>query len=213
MPPEERFVARFAAEPPQEQAPYGRWAERLQAEFLAACLRIDADEDEEIGEAGELRYFPDRTWSGRTYIPITSRSSTGMDLFGYVAFTPGDPEADDPDEREPAHFTASADFTDETAERNPEWKLDLCDEVVGGWRGEGGRVAAMTLVWGASLVKGGAIATAELADLCVDQCALADDRFTLLAPDNYRGDFLEIKLFNVRGEELAHESLYVDDEE
>ena len=30
MPPEERFVPRFAAEPPQEGLPYGRWAERLQ---------------------------------------------------------------------------------------------------------------------------------------------------------------------------------------
>jgi hypothetical protein len=213
MPPEERFVARFAAEPPQEQTPYGRWAETLQSEFLAACLRIDAEEDEDYGEAGELNYFPDRTWSGRTYVPITSRTTTGMDLFGYVAFTPGDPEADDPDDREPSHFTATADFTDETAENNPEWKLDLCDDVVGGWRGEGGRVAAMTLVWGRCLVKGGQIATAELADLCVDQCPVADDRFTLLAPDNYRGDFLEIKLFNVRGEELARESLYVDDDE
>ena len=42
---------------------------------------------------------------------------------------------------------------------------------------------------------------------------LADDRFTLIAPDAYRKDFLEIKLFNVRGEELARESLYADDGE
>ncbi len=211
MPPEPRFITRFAAEPPQEQTPYGRWAERLQAEFLAACLRIEAEEGEDIGEAGELAYFPDRTWSGRTYVPVVSRSTTGMDLFGYASFSPGHPDADDPDEREPSEFTAWADYTDETAEANPQWRLDLCDEVIGGWRGEGGKVAAMTLVWGTALVKGGAIATAELADLCVDQCALADDRFTLLAPDAYRGDYLEIKLFNVRGEELARESLYEDE--
>jgi hypothetical protein len=37
---------------------------------------------------------------------------------------------------------------------------------------------------------------------------LAGDRFTLIAPDDYRGDFLEIKLFSQRGEELATESLY-----
>ena len=57
------------------------------------------------------------------------------------------------------------------------------------------------------------IATAELADLCVDQCLLVEDRFTLIAPDDYRKDFLEIKLFNVRGEELASESLYAEDGE
>jgi hypothetical protein len=211
VPPEERFVCRFAAEPPQEQSPYGRWAEQLTAEFLAACLRVTPEEGDEIGEAGELVFFPDRTWSGRTYVPAATRTSTGMDLFGYVAFTPGDPEAGDPDDREPSHFSAVADYTPETAENNPEWKLDICDEVIGGWRGEGGRVAAMTLVWGTSLVRGGLIATAELADLAVDQCPVADDRFTLVAPDAYRGDYLEIKLFNVRGEELARESLYEDD--
>jgi len=42
MPPEERFVCRFAAEPPQEAPASGRWADILQAEFFAACLRIDA---------------------------------------------------------------------------------------------------------------------------------------------------------------------------
>ena len=41
--------------------------------------------------------------------------------------------------------------------------MDLCEEVIGGWRGENGKVAAMTLVWGVPLVRGGAVATAELA--------------------------------------------------
>ena len=50
MPPEERFVCRFAAEPPQEALPHGAWAQTLQAEFLGACLRIDA-EGQDIGEA------------------------------------------------------------------------------------------------------------------------------------------------------------------
>ena len=88
MPPEERFVCRFAAEPPQGPLLYGRWAETLQAEFMAACLKIDA-EGEDLGEAGELAYYPDRTWSGRTYVPVTTRSSTGFELYGYVSFTPG----------------------------------------------------------------------------------------------------------------------------
>jgi hypothetical protein len=211
MPPETRFVTRFAAEPPQGALPTGRWAATLQAEFLAACLRIDT-EGEELGEAGEILWYPDRTWWGRTYVPATARTSTGLELFGYVSYIPGDPDAEGSDQ-EPSEFESSADYTNETAEENPDWKLDLCDEVIGGWRGEQGRRAAMTLVWGRPLVRGGAIVTAELADLPVDQCALLDDRFTLLAPDDYRGDYLDIKLFSIRGEELASESLYEEDEE
>ncbi|MGI8622028.1 MAG: hypothetical protein ACR2NB_00765 [Solirubrobacteraceae bacterium] len=213
MPPEERFVARFAAEPPQEMLPRGRWAETLQAEFLAACLRLtdDAEEGEELGDVGELHYHPDRTWAGQTFVPITARTTTGLDVFGYVSYIPPDPDAEEPDEREPSGFVAAADFTDETADRHPEWKLDLCDEVIGGWRGEGGRVAAMTLVWGAAVTGGGAIVTAELAGLAVDQCALTEQRFTLIAPDNYNSDFLEIHLWDSRGTELARESLYEEE--
>src|ERR1044072_552615 len=115
MPPEPRFVIRFAAEPPQEGLPYGRWAEQLQAEFLAACLRIDS-EGEELGEPGEVTWFPDGTYGGRP-------------------------------------------------------------------------------------------------DLAGDQCTLIEGRFTLRAPDDYRGDTLDVKLFDVRGREIASESLYEDDDE
>jgi hypothetical protein len=196
MPPEPRFVPRFAAEPPQAVAPYGRWADRL-AEVLRGAL------DEPFGE---IAWFPDRTWHGRTYVPATARTPDGREVFGVVSYRP--PQ----DGEEPDGLRAVADVTDETADRNPQWQLDLCDEVIGGWRGEDGNVAAMTLVWGVPLVPGGVVATAELADLCVDQCTLTGDgRFTLLAPDDYRGDFLDVKLFNERGEELARESLYEED--
>ena len=70
----------------------------------------------------------------------------------------------------------------------------------------------MTLVWGRPLVAGGSIVTAELADLAVDQCELAENRFTLIAPDDYRHDLLEIKLWNPKGKQLAGESLYEGDE-
>lgn len=206
MPPTDRLLPRFAAEPPQEAPPYGRWAERLSVEFLAACQRLDGEGDD-LGEPGEIAWFPDRSWYGRTYVPATCLTTTGFELYGYVRYvTPGSDE-------EPSAFQATADFTDETAERNPDWQLDLCDEVIGSWRGEGGKVAAFTLVWGSSLVPGGAVATAELADVAVDQCTLVDDRFTLIAPDDYRGDYLEIKLFSRRGEQLAAESLYEPDED
>jgi hypothetical protein len=206
MPPEERFVCRFAAEPPQGPLPYGRWAETLHAEFLAACLRIDG-EGEDLGEAGEPTWYPDRTWAGRTYVPVTARSSTGFELFGYVSFTPGD------EDEEPSDFYGWADFTDVTADDNPEWKMDLNEEVVGGWRGEQGRVAAMTLVWGRPLIDDGAVVCAELARLTVDQATVEDERFTLLAPDAYREDYLEVALYDQRGNQLARESLYEDDGE
>jgi hypothetical protein len=71
----------------------------------------------------------------------------------------------------------------------------------------------MTLVWGTPLIPGGAVVTAELANLAVDQCELVEERFTLLAPDNYRSDFLEVKLWDKGGQQLAVESLYVDDDD
>ena len=206
MPPVERFICRFAAEPPQDDAPDGDWAATLQAEFLAACLRIDT-EGEELGEAEQLRWFPDRTWAGRTFVPVSTRTSTGLDLYGYVSFTPGDADT------EPGDFYSWADFTDETADAHPEWKMDLCEEVVGGWRGEGGEVAAMTLVWGVPLTDGAVTATAELDGTAVDQCAIEEGRFTLLAPDAYRETYLEIALWDARANQLARESLYEDDGE
>jgi hypothetical protein len=206
MPPEERFLPRFAAEPPQDVLPYGRWEERLREEFLAAALELDG-EPADLGEPQGIVWYPDRTWHGRTYVPATAMTSGGYELFGYVRFLPGT------DGEEARDFLAQVDFTGETAEHNPDWQLDVCEEVVGRWRGEEGAVADMTLVWGRPLISGGQIATAELADLAVDQCALIEERFTLLAPDAYRQDLLEIKLFDGKAHELARESLYAGDEE
>jgi hypothetical protein len=203
MPPTDRFVISFAAEPPREPTPYGRWADTLAAHFLGACRALDTD-GEDLGEAGEIAWFPDRSYAGRTYVPAVARTTTGYELFGFVSFT----EASGG----PNEFEARADFTSETAESNPDWKLDLNDDVVGSWRGEQGNTADMTLVWGVPMVAGGAVVTAELASLAVDQCELIDERFTLLAADNYRSDFLEVKLWDKRGGELATESLYVDED-
>jgi hypothetical protein len=204
MPPTDRFVISFAAEPPQEAIPYGRWADTLREHFLAAVREIDT-EGEDIGEPGEIWWFPDRSYAGRTYIPATARTTDDFELFGFVSFTEGSGR--------PSNFEATADFTAELAENNPDWKLDLSDDVIGTWRGEQGKSADMTLVWGVSMIAGGAVVTAELANLAVDQCELVEERFTLIAPDNYRGDFIEVKLWDRRGQELAAESLYVDDDE
>jgi hypothetical protein len=204
MPPVDRFVISFAAEPPQEPIPYGRWADTLRNHFLAAVRELDT-EGEEIGEPGEISWFPDRSYGGRTYIPAVARTEEGYELFGFVSFT----EVSEG----PSDFSASADFTAEVAENNPDWKLDLNDDVIATWRGDEGKTADITLVWGVPMIPGGALVTAELADLAVDQCQLVEQRFTLVAPDNYRSDYLEIKLWGGRGEELAGESLYVDDED
>lgn len=199
-------MPRFIAEPPQEMLPYGRWGEGLAEHFLAACREIDAG-GQDLGEPGEISWFPDRTYAGRTYLPATAPTSSGLELFGYVCYAHGDANS------EPEDFLARADFTSETAERHPEWSLDLSEEVIGRWRGEQGKVAELTLVWGVPLVNGGALATAELADLAVDQCPLVEGRFTLVAPDAYRSDLLEVKLWDRRGAELASESLYESDDE
>jgi hypothetical protein len=200
MPPEPRAVPRFVAEPTQEPLPYGRWADTLRAEFLAAVLAIGED----VGEPGDIVWFPDRTYGGRTYVPATARTSTGLEVFGHVSYAV---------DEEPGRFEATADVTEETAEAHPEWRIDLCDEVIGSWRGEEGAAAQMTLVWGVPLVDGGAIATAELGGrvtVVVDQSRLVENRFTLIAPDDYRGDTLSVRVWDERGRELAMESLYED---
>src|SRR5256885_11037530 len=127
MPPVERPTPRYIAEPPRESPPYGRWAEALSNHFLEACRRVEP-EDEEIGDPGQITWFPDRTYGGRTYVPATSSTSNGFELFGYVSFHR------DHEGAEARDFEAYADYTDETAEANPDWSLDLSDDVIGSWR-------------------------------------------------------------------------------
>jgi hypothetical protein len=205
VPPEPRVVPRFAAEPPQEGLPYGRWEARLRDALMQAVADLE-NPPAELGEPGEVVWYPDRSWHGRTYIPATSITSSGCEIFGYVRMLSAE-------EGEPSALEAHVDFTEETSAEHPEWQIDVCEETIGRWRGEAGAVASMTLVWGRPLVAGGAIATAELAGLAVDQCVLEEERFTLLAPDDYRQDLLEIKLWDTRGREVASESLYEEEEE
>jgi hypothetical protein len=205
MPPDERPIPRFIAEPPQEALPYGRWAETLSSHFLEAVSRIETEED--LGEPGAVNWFPDRTWGGRTYMPATAPTSNGFELFGYVSFTREHEGAEATD------FAALADWTDETAEANPDWQLDLSDQELATWRGTQSRRGDITLVWGVALTANGVVATAELGPTTTDQCAIIEDRFTLISLDNYTGDFIEIKLWGAGGGEVAAESLYEEDEE
>jgi hypothetical protein len=196
-------ICRFAAEPPQGSLPP---EESLQAEFLAACLRVETEgDDPELGTAGEIHWFPDRSWSGRTYVPATTRTDTGLELFGYVSFSPTDDG--------PVDLYAWADYTADVADDHPEWQMDLSQEVVGGWRGENGMVAAMTLIWGVPIKRGGRIVTAELGPDTVDAAEVIAERFTLLAPDAYDDEYLEVVLKDGVGDVLVRESLYEEDDE
>jgi hypothetical protein len=201
VPPADPPIPANLAEPPHEGPPQGRWADRLRAEFVAAAQDL-----EEAATLGPLSFFPDRTWHGYTYIPVSGQTESENEVYGYVRFVAGT------DGRDQGDFTAYADFTEETAARNPDWHLDLSDEVVGSWRGQDDEVAQVTLVWGRALIDGGAAATAELGEVTVDQCTLVDGRFTLLAPDEYAGALLEVRLYDAGDRELARESLYTDED-
>src|ERR671939_992196 len=205
MPPDDRPIPRFVAEPPQEALPYGRWAETLAERFLDECRAIEADED--LGEPGPVTWFPDRSYGGRTYLPATAPTANGYELFGYVSFTREHEGA------EATGFSAVADFTDETAEANPDWKLDLSDQEIATWRGPQGRRGEIALVWGVALEHKGLSVTSELGPTTTDQCALIEDRFTLVSLDAYTGDYLEVVLWGSDGREIAAESLYADEDE
>jgi hypothetical protein len=196
MPPVPRQVPMFAAEPPQEPLPYGRWGEALGEYFAKAA-------EEEI-DAGTITWFPDRTWAGRTYVPATAPSGDG-EVFGYVSYTREHEGA------QAADFQATADFTEETAAQNPDWTLDLSDEEIGHWRGPEGRRGVITLVWGVAMVANGVAASTELGPTTTDQCTLVEDRFTLVSLDAYTGDYVEVRLYGARGAELARESLYEEE--
>jgi len=221
MPPIPRPFPRFIADTPQEAKPYGRFHERLAKEFANACERqaseAGAPLDPEI-----VRWFPDRSWGGRTYVPATGRGGmpeegaqpedgeqaaapATVEYFGWVSFERS------PD-GEPEHLRAHADFTDVTAEDNPDWRIDLSDDVIGTWSAEGDRGGDVTLVWGLPMVRGAVAVTAELDGEVLDQAAVQDGRFTLVAVDAVRGFgeelYVEIRLWDRTLREIASESLY-----
>ncbi len=221
---ENRPIPRFIADASQHGIPHGRFAERLSTVFRDACAEIgDLPEGTAIPE--EVTWFPERAWSGRVWVPASAsgmavmpeeegdqadaeqvdRAPVEVEFFGFVSFI-------QPTGGDPTDFRAVADFTDIVAADNPDWKIDLNDEVIGKWEGEQGRTADVTLVWGRSLVRDAYAVTAEIDDLAVDQDPLFEDRFTLVAPDalkNYGDDhYLDIHLWTSRGREVARESLY-----
>ena len=224
-PPIARPFPRFIADSPQERPAYGRWEERLRGEFARACEPHQAEAGAPLAPE-TVKWFPERGWGGRVYVPATGRAAEPVasgesgeaeqasdrvlvEYFGWVSFErPGDGE--------PAGLRAQADFTDVTAEDNPAWKIDLSDNVIGAWRAEGDRGGDITLVWGLPLVGGAVAATAELDGEVLDQTAVEDGRFTLVAVDAVRGFgddlYLEVKLWDRTLRQIAAESLYDEPE-
>jgi hypothetical protein len=212
VPPVRRPIPRFIAGASVEGLPYGRWAQALRDEFARACEPLI---QEAGGPPGEVTWFPERTWGRRIYVPGVAPvdgAQTPSEYFGVVSFHRSESE-----QGEAGDFEATADFTDVTADENPDWLIDLNEEVIGAWRGEGSRSGDVTLVWGTPLLRGAKAATAELEAEVVDQTPITDERFTLIAVDAVKGFpdelFLEVKLWSEQGQELAAESLYEEPEE
>jgi hypothetical protein len=205
VPPVRRPIPRFIADASVEGLPYGRWGQRLRDEFAKACEQHVAEAG---GPPGEVTWFPERGWGGRVYVPGVAPvegAAEPSEYFGFVSFVrPADAEA--------GGFDARADFTDVTADQNPDWMIDLNEEVIGTWRGESDRRADVTLVWGTPLIPGAKAATAELDAEVVDQTPVSDERFTLVALDAVKGFpdelFLEVKIWSAQAQQLAAESLY-----
>ena len=59
--------------------------------------------------------------------------------------------------------------------------------------------------------RAGVVVGGDQREAAVDECALEDGRFTLLAPDDYAGALLEVRLYDDAAVELARESLYDED--
>ena len=221
MPPVPRPFPRFIADSPQEAKPYGRWEERLADAFADAC-REHANQAGAPLDPQSVRWFPDRTWGSRAYVPATGHAGlpeeggqpadgeqaaapAAVEYFGWVSFERSS-------DGEPSELRARADFTDVTAEDNPDWKIDLSDDVIGTWRAEGERGGDITLVWGLPMVRGAVAVTAELDGEVLDQAAVKDGRFTLVAVDAVRGFgdqlYLDIRLWDRTLREIAAETLY-----
>lgn len=207
-PPIARPIPHFISDASVEGLPYGRWAQTLRDAFAKAT---EKHAGEAGGPPGELTWFPERGWGGRVYAPAVAPvegAAEPSEYFGVVSFVrTGDGE--------PTDVKAVADFTDVTAADNPDWHIDLNEEVIGAWRGEGDRKGDVTIVWGTPMVRGSRAATAELDGDVVDQTPVSEERFTLIALDAVKGFpddlLLEVALWTNKGAELARESLYDPD--
>jgi hypothetical protein len=212
VPPTSRPFPRFVADTSQERRPHGRWEERLVETLADRCQPLAEEAGVPLDTEG-VRWFPERRWGERSYLPATSRTAredgTAIEYYGFVSYRREE-------SGEPTDLRATADFTDVTVEDNPGWQIDVNDAVIGTWRSDGGRGGDMTLIWGVPLVRGAFAATAELEGEVLDQAAIEEGRFTLVAVDAVTGFgdelYLKVHLWDRRLREVAAESLYDEPE-
>ena len=192
MPPIPRPFPRFIADSPQEGRPYGRWAERLDRgvrEGLRAATRarpgapLDPETVQVVSRAelGRARLRAgdragQRRAAARPRTASRPRARSGRVLRLGLLRAPRGRRA-----RRAARPAPTSPTSPPRTTRD--WKIDLSDDVIGAWRAEGERGGDITLVWGLPLVRGAVAATAELDGEVLDQAAVQDGRFTLVAVD------------------------------
>ena len=185
-------ICRFAAEPPQGGLPP---EETLQAEFLAACLRVETEDGRSRPRRGGRDPLVPRPHVVGPHLRARDRAhrhrAGALRLRVLLAAR----------RRRRRELYAWADYTADVAEDHPEWRMDISQEVVGGWRGERGEVAAMTLIWGVPFERRGRIVDRRArARTTVDEAEIIGERFTLLAPDAYDDEYLDVVLQGRRRE-------------
>ena len=203
MPPTKRPFPRFIADASQDSSPTGGGEERLLGEFAAACEPLAAEAGSAL-DPETVRRSPDRAWGGRGRTgcragPPSPRRGGRRPGAGRVLRL-GLSTSRGRRRRAAADLHARADFTDVTAEDNPDRRIDINDDVIGSWRTDGRRGGDVTLIWGLPLVRGAVAATAELDGEPLDQAPVSEGRFTLIAVDAVHGFgddlFLEVKLWD-----------------
>ena len=211
MPPVERFVCRFAAEPPQEALPHGDWAQTPAGRVPRRLPAHRQPRARSSARRASCAGSPTARWNGRTYVPVTARTTTDLELFGYVSFVPGDPERG---RRRADGLRGDRRLHRRDGRAQP----GLADRRLRGGRRRLARRGRPQRGHDARVGRAAARARASWpppsspASPSTSARSL-DDRFTLIAPDDYRGDFLDVKLWDADGRELASESLYVDDDD
>src|SRR5690242_10825345 len=95
MPPTKRPFPRFIADASQQGRAYGRFEDRLRNEFARACQPLKVEAGAEL-DPMTVKWFPDRSWGGRVYVPASGRAATetvGEDgeavlaeFYGWVSF-------------------------------------------------------------------------------------------------------------------------------
>ena len=172
-----------------------------------ACASTATGED--LGEPGEIDLVPGPHLA-RAHVRARDRAHRhGLELFGYVSFAPGG------DGEEPGDFHAVRRLHRARPPRpTPTGRSTSATRSSARGAASRARPPPMTLVWGRPLVDGGAVVTAELADLARRPVRAARGPLHAASrPTTTAATRSTSSVFDRRGGELAHESLYAEDDD